>query len=381
MEEQESEAEIALNKLKWYYKYSFKEWNILANNTNSNRSIFMGTLGENDDPDVNALIKRIKIKNNNYVKLLKEVYFLACCKRNRYFVGLIDVFTLKDNLYIIFKGEGTDLSYLITYTKFDYNLTIPNSSRYIIFQILCGLKYLHDNNLSHNDIKPSNIIVEADLKIKICDMGSTDINSTKKYGGTNGYSSPNCLLGKKRTKEDDIWSVGVVFLELLKKQLGIFSLSNDQNKKLNIIDDGPIILQYILKRFYDIRIGNGNWNENINYNIIINNIKNDNYDAFEYELNLNLDLFKDINDEDKTFIKNLLEINPAKRKTVQDLLKETIFENFWLENSEFDFKLEDYKDYLSEGQINEETFKNHLQSIKEKFLGKEIFIKNKNKNN
>ena len=381
MEEQESEAEIALNKLKWYYKYSFKEWNILANNTNSNRSIFMGTLGENDDPDVNALIKRIKIKNNNYVKLLKEVYFLACCKRNRYFVGLIDVFTLKDNLYIIFKGEGTDLSYLITYTKFDYNLTISNSSRYIIFQILCGLKYLHDNNLSHNDIKPSNIIVEADLKIKICDMGSTDINSTKKYGGTNGYSSPNCLLGKKRTKEDDIWSVGVVFLELLKKQLGIFSLSNDQNKKLNIIDDGPIILQYILKRFYDIRIGNGNWNENINYNIIINNIKNDNYDAFEYELNLNLDLFKDINDEDKTFIKNLLEINPAKRKTVQDLLKETIFENFWLENSEFDFKLEDYKDYLSEGQINEETFKNHLQSIKEKFLGKEIFIKNKNKNN
>ena len=381
MEEQESEAEIALNKLKWYYKYSFKEWNILANNTNSNRSIFMGTLGENDDPDVNALIKRIKIKKNNYVKLLKEVYFLACCKRNRYFVGLIDVFTVKDNLYIIFKGEGTDLSYLITYTKFDYNLTIPNSSRYIIFQILCGLKYLHDNNLSHNDIKPSNIIVEADLKIKICDMGSTDINSTKKYGGTNGYSSPNCLLGKKRTKEDDIWSVGVVFLELLKKQLGIFSLSNDQNKKLNIIDDGPIILQYILKRFYDIRIGNGNWNENINYNIIINNIKNDNYDAFEYELNLNLDLFKDINDEDKTFIKNLLEINPAKRKTVQDLLKETIFENFWLENSEFDFKLEDYKDYLSEGQINEETFKNHLQSIKEKFLGKEIFIKNKNKNN
>ena len=381
MEEQESEAEIALNKLKWYYKYSFKEWNILANNTNSNRSIFMGTLGENDDPDVNALIKRIKIKNNNYVKLLKEVYFLACCKRNRYFVGLIDVFTLKDNLYIIFKGEGTDLSYLITYTKFDYNLTISNSSRYIIFQILCGLKYLHDNNLSHNDIKPSNIIVESVLKIKICDMGSTDINSTKKYGGTNGYSSPNCLLGKKRTKEDDIWSVGVVFLELLKKQLGIFSLSNDQNKKLNIIDDGPIILQYILKRFYDIRIGNGNWNENINYNIIINNIKNDNYDAFEYELNLNLDLFKDINDEDKTFIKNLLEINPAKRKTVQDLLKETIFENFWLENSEFDFKLEDYKDYLSEGQINEETFKNHLQSIKEKFLGKEIFIKNKNKNN
>lgn len=381
MEEQESEAEIALNKLKWYYKYSFKEWNILANNTNSNRSIFMGTLGENDDPDVNALIKRIKIKKNNYVKLLKEVYFLACCKRNRYFVGLIDVFTLKDNLYIIFKGEGTDLSYIISYTKFDYNLTIPNSSRYIIFQILCGLKYLHDNNLSHNDIKPSNIIVEADLKIKICDMGSTDINSTKKYGGTNGYSSPNCLLGKKRTKEDDIWSVGVVFLELLKKQLGIFSLSNDQNKKLNIIDDGPIILQYILKRFYDIRIGNGNWNENINYNIIINNIKNDNYDAFEYELNLNLDLFKDINDEDKTFIKNLLEINPAKRKTVQDLLKETIFENFWLENSEFDFKLEDYKDYLSEGQINEETFKNHLQSIKEKFLGKEIFIKNKNKNN
>ena len=381
MEEQESEAEIALNKLKWYYKYSFKEWNILANNTNSNRSIFMGTLGENDDPDVNALIKRIKIKNNNYVKLLKEVYFLACCKRNHYFVGLIDVFTLKDNLYIIFKGEGTDLSYLITYTKFDYNLTISNSSRYIIFQILCGLKYLHDNNLSHNDIKPSNIIVESVLKIKICDMGSTDINSTKKYGGTNGYSSPNCLLGKKRTKEDDIWSVGVVFLELLKKQLGIFSLSNDQNKKLNIIDDGPIILQYILKRFYDIRIGNGNWNENINYNIIINNIKNDNYDAFEYELKLNLDLFKDINDEDKTFIKNLLEINPAKRKTVQDLLKETIFENFWLENSEFDFKLEDYKDYLSEGQINEETFKNHLQSIKEKFLGKEIFIKNKNKNN
>ena len=40
-----------------------------------------------------------------------------------------------------------------------------------IFQILCGLKYIHSANVLHRDLKPGNLLVNADCELKICDFG------------------------------------------------------------------------------------------------------------------------------------------------------------------------------------------------------------------
>mmetsp|Transcript_33678 Transcript_33678/g.52035 ORF Transcript_33678/g.52035 Transcript_33678/m.52035 type:complete len:94 (-) Transcript_33678:889-1170(-) len=41
----------------------------------------------------------------------------------------------------------------------------------VLYNLLCGLKYLHSMGIIHRDIKPSNILINKDCQIKICDLG------------------------------------------------------------------------------------------------------------------------------------------------------------------------------------------------------------------
>ena len=77
-------------------------------------------------------------------------------------------------------------------------------------------------------------------------------------------------MGEKMTKKDDMWSLGVIYLELFYKKTGMFAVKT--NKKIE--DVSPIILEYILKKFYNIKQFDLEVNSvNTNYQIICNNIK------------------------------------------------------------------------------------------------------------
>ena len=198
------------NEFEWYHKEDFS-WYYISHNERAERTVF---LGEKDNLNYATVIKSIKVYLNKYKSLLKEAYLLACLKKNRYFTEIVDLFTSDNctNMYIIMRDHGVDLKDFIKYIGFDYNERYPNISRYIIFNTLCGLKILHDKELSHNDIKLKNIVISSKLKTKICDLGSTCINKTLKGRGTNGYLSPQAIMGNERSKEDDMYVVGIVFL-------------------------------------------------------------------------------------------------------------------------------------------------------------------------
>ena len=325
-----------------------------------------------DKPErIATIMKQIKLEEpEKYISALKEIFFLSCFKNNKFFTEIIDVFPSDDcqNLFIILRDEGTDLEQLIKYNNFDYNERYPTISRAIIFQVACGLKILHDNNLLHNDIKPRNIIISQTGKVKICDLGSTDNTiSLSEKEGTNGYYSPQNILAKKEIKgkkEDDMWALGVVLLELLEKRCGIF-LNDKLNKEKNFIN--------ILRNYFLIKYPEGRSDIRIQY--IINLIKADNY---TFEAKINFDKFPGVkSQEDKTLIENLLKINPKERWTAEQVINYQAFRNLnkSLDLSNVNYKQDDYNNYFNHNLINEEIFKKYLKDIKEKFIGKTIFDK------
>ena len=353
------------NEFEWYYKKEFK-WTYISHNKSFHRTVF---LGQKNDLDYAVILKSIKVSEDKYKSLLKEAYFLACVKSNRYFAEIVDLFTSDncENMYIIMRDEGTDLKNFIQYIPFDYNEKIENISRFIIFQTVCGLKVLHEKGLSHNDIKLGNIVISGTGKTKICDLGSTSKNETLRGGGTNGYLSLQAILGKNRTKEDDMYAVGIVFLELLNRKIEIFKVNKDNDRKE--------MTKKILKNFYDIKNIDGEikgeWNDDINYNIIANLIDDGVFDNFEYKLKSNL--FKQNENEDnKKLIQNLLEINPKKRKTAEQVLNLNMFKNlnfrFENENADMKYKENDYTKYFNSPNNFNKDFKKHVEEIREKFV-------------
>ena len=53
----------------------------------------------------------------------------------------------------------------------EHLLSSPKFMRVIISQILEGVRFLHENNIVHRDIKPTNILINRLMKIKLSDMG------------------------------------------------------------------------------------------------------------------------------------------------------------------------------------------------------------------
>jgi len=88
-----------------------------------------------------------------------------------------------------------------------------------LFQIISGIATLHENNIIHCDIKPSNILVFSDGNVKITDFGfcmiTADMIIPKDPIGTLKYSPPEILLSGVWDLSADIWSFGCLGYEMI----------------------------------------------------------------------------------------------------------------------------------------------------------------------
>ena len=91
----------------------------------------------------------------------------------------------------------------------------------IVTQLCEAVEFLHQNNIFHSDIKPSNIMFTAENNIKLCDFGiavhlqTLVTNQSSKRAGDNFYMSPERINGEHRSVENDIWSVGATFIKMV----------------------------------------------------------------------------------------------------------------------------------------------------------------------
>ncbi|HEY5564941.1 MAG TPA: serine/threonine-protein kinase, partial [Rhodothermia bacterium] len=91
----------------------------------------------------------------------------------------------------------------------------------ILSSVAAGLEHAHERDIVHRDIKPGNILLGADGRIKIADFGlarlsdTTTITRSGATLGTVAYMSPEQALGEKVTATTDVWSLGVLVFETL----------------------------------------------------------------------------------------------------------------------------------------------------------------------
>ncbi|CAI9787021.1 unnamed protein product [Fraxinus pennsylvanica] len=129
----------------------------------------------------------------------------------------------ESNLYI-FLELVTKGSLLSLYQK--YNLQDSQVSFYTR-QILHGLKYLHDKDVVHRDIKCANILVDANGSVKLADFGlakATKLNDVKSCKGTAFWMAPEVVRSRGYGHAADIWSLGCTVLEMLTRRFPYFNL-------------------------------------------------------------------------------------------------------------------------------------------------------------
>jgi serine/threonine-protein kinase len=91
----------------------------------------------------------------------------------------------------------------------------------VVSQILSAVQYAHDKNVIHRDLKPGNILLTSDRKVKISDFGTATMTQAGKgpgIGGTLYYMAKEQVLGHP-VPASDIYSVGVVLYEMVTGQL------------------------------------------------------------------------------------------------------------------------------------------------------------------
>lgn len=126
----------------------------------------------------------------------------------------------------------------------------------IAYQLAQALEYLHEKcplQIVHGDIKPSNILLDEQLNCKLCDFGfakmgfsstiMTSNNRKQVMMGSPGYTDPHYLRTGIASKKNDVYSYGVIILELV-TGMEAFCEEREQGQLLSSIM-GPILKDII----------------------------------------------------------------------------------------------------------------------------------------
>eukprot|EP00760_Papus_ankaliazontas_P036062 PhM_4_TR8170/c0_g1_i1/m.62764 len=146
------------------------------------------------------------------VAILKEM-------QHENIVRLYDVLFQMPKLTLVFEFVEFDLKKYMDHRG--GSLDPEREIKSFMKQMLDGLAYMHARSVVHRDMKPQNLLITSDLKLKLADFGLARVEGipVKKYSHeavTLWYRSPDVILGSSNYGlAVDIWSVGCIFAEMI----------------------------------------------------------------------------------------------------------------------------------------------------------------------
>ena len=175
--------------------------------------------------DRNVAIKVLRgdlANDEKFVRRFQREALSASSLSHLNIVAMYDVGEDNGLYYIVMEYvEGKTLKQLL---KKRGSLTLSEAID-IMLQLTDGMAHAHDSYIVHRDLKPQNIMIQDDGQIKITDFGiamalnSTQLTQTNSVMGSVHYLPPEQAAGKGATIKSDIYSMGIIFYELLTGEL------------------------------------------------------------------------------------------------------------------------------------------------------------------
>ena len=208
--------------------------------------------------DRNVAIKVLRGDLSNDEKFVRRFQREALSASSLAHPNIVEMYDVgEDNgtYYIVMEYvEGKTLKQLL---KKRGSLTLSEAID-IMLQLTDGMSHAHDSYIIHRDLKPQNIMIRDDGQIKITDFGiamalnSTQLTQTNSVMGSVHYLPPEQASGKGCTTKSDIYSMGIIFYELLSGSLPFkgdnaveIALKHMRDPLPSLREDNPAIPQSI----------------------------------------------------------------------------------------------------------------------------------------
>ncbi|XP_060781820.1 MAP/microtubule affinity-regulating kinase 3a isoform X3 [Neoarius graeffei] len=166
------------------------------------------------------IIDRTQLNPTSLQKLFREVRIMKILNHPN-IVKLFEVIETERNLYLVmeYASGGEVFDYLVTHGRMK-----EKEARAKFRQIVSAVQYCHQKHIVHRDLKAENLLLDADMNIKIADFGFSNQftlgNKLDTFCGSPPYAAPELFQGKKYDgPEVDVWSLGVILYTLVSGSL------------------------------------------------------------------------------------------------------------------------------------------------------------------
>jgi len=181
--------------------------------------------------------------NDNYDEdLIGEIVMMKTLKHSN-IVSYLDSFKYEDQLWMVMEFmDGGSLTQVLDQYKF-LKLT-EEQIAFILGEALGGLEYLHQMHRIHRDIKSDNVLLDLQGNVKLADFGYT-VQLTQERSvrdttiGTPYWEAPEVITGDSYGAKADIWSLGIMALEMAEGEPPYLDLPPLTALRLIVIDGIP----------------------------------------------------------------------------------------------------------------------------------------------